>query len=249
MPLWNVIERGHAVRGVSSNAHAATQRFREFIAESTDEISGGNLVDRVQQFIEKTGYYRELERLYTDPNERESRLAAVEEVVNAVGEYERRGGKHATLRGFLDDMALSDRDQNDDKDKQLAKNAIALMTYHSSKGLEFPQVYMVGMEENLLPHHRAVASEGSAIDEERRLCYVGITRAQERLTMSLALSRTKWGRPRPTQASRFLFELTGRMESGDDDAPLGTRVDATHGNTATSARKMKSAHARQSRSR
>jgi DNA helicase-2/ATP-dependent DNA helicase PcrA len=112
-------------------------------------------------------------------------------------------------------MTLSDRDQNDDKDKQLSKNSIALMTYHSSKGLEFPQVYMVGMEENLLPHHRAVAAEGPAIDEERRLCYVGITRAQDRLTMSLALSRTKWGKPRSTTASRFLFELTGQADGGE----------------------------------
>ena len=217
-PLWEVIQQGNLIPGVSEKAHAATQQFRGFVEQATERFAKGPLVDTVRGFIAETGYYREIERLYPDPNERESRLAAVEEFVNAVGSYEQRRRKEATLRGFLDDMALSDRDQNDEKDKQLAKNAIALMTYHSSKGLEFPQVYMVGMEENLLPHHRAVAAEGDAIDEERRLCYVGITRAQERLTMSLALSRTKWGKPRPTQASRFLFEITGQA---DGDAPDG----------------------------
>ncbi|HEX3726483.1 MAG TPA: 3'-5' exonuclease, partial [Pirellulales bacterium] len=81
-----------------------------------------------------------------------------------------------------------------------------------AKGLEFSQVYLVGLEEGLLPHRRAVEIEGSAIDEERRLCYVGITRAQDRLTISLSMARTKWGKPRPTQPSRFLFEITGQAD-------------------------------------
>ena len=72
---------------------------------------------------------------------------------------------------------------------------------------------MVGLEEGLLPHRRSVAEEGSAIDEERRLCYVGVTRAQDRLTLSLALSRFKWGRKKPTIPSRFLFELNGKADN------------------------------------
>ena len=81
------------------------------------------------------------------------------------------------------------------------------------KGLEFPEVYLVGMEEEILPHHRSIKADGTAIDEERRLCYVGVTRAQDRLTMSLALSRRKWGKPRDSFPSRFLFELTGQAEN------------------------------------
>ena len=84
------------------------------------------------------------------------------------------------------------------------------MTLHSAKGLEFPEVYMIGMEKGLLPHHRAVTEGGDAIEEERRLCYVGVTRARERLTLSLALSRMKWGKSRPTEPSQFLYELTGQ---------------------------------------
>jgi DNA helicase-2/ATP-dependent DNA helicase PcrA len=109
-------------------------------------------------------------------------------------------------------MALADRDFDDDKEKKLRSSSLTLMTLHCAKGLEFPQVYMVGMEEGILPHRRSVEDDGAAIEEERRLCYVGITRAQERLTMSLALTRRKWGKARETFASRFLYEMTGQAE-------------------------------------
>ena len=97
--------------------------------------------------------------------------------------------------------------------RRAALRFVKLMTLHSAKGLEFPQVYMVGMEEGLLPHYRSVKSDEIAIEEERRLCYVGITRAEKRLTLSLALSRRKWGKSHPTEASRFLFEITGQADN------------------------------------
>jgi DNA helicase-2/ATP-dependent DNA helicase PcrA len=84
------------------------------------------------------------------------------------------------------------------------------MTYHSAKGLEFPIVYMIGMEEGVLPHRRSISGEIDSVDEERRLCYVGVTRAQDELALSLPQSRFKWGKPRPTYPSRFLYELTGQ---------------------------------------
>ena len=87
------------------------------------------------------------------------------------------------------------------------------MTLHAAKGLEFPEVYMVGMEEGMLPHARSIAGDAAAVDEERRLCYVGVTRAARRLTLTLALARLKWGKPRPTIPSRFLYELTGQADN------------------------------------
>jgi DNA helicase-2/ATP-dependent DNA helicase PcrA len=126
--------------------------------------------------------------------------------------------------GFLDKIALAGRELERDKERQLNRSAIVLMTMHSAKGLEFPQVYMVGMEEGILPHHRSIKGEGNAIDEERRLCYVGITRAQERLTFSFAKTRRKWGKPRPRDPSRFLFEITGQADNPHKQAGLkGTR--------------------------
>jgi DNA helicase-2/ATP-dependent DNA helicase PcrA len=110
-------------------------------------------------------------------------------------------------------MLLSERDDGEEKESQLARNCVVLMTLHSAKGLEFPSVYLVGMEEGILPHKRSVAAEhDSAIDEERRLCYVGVTRAREQLTLSFALTRRKWGKPHPTIPSRFLYEMTGQAE-------------------------------------
>jgi ATP-dependent exoDNAse (exonuclease V) beta subunit len=111
---------------------------------------------------------------------------------------------------------------------------VALMTLHAAKGLEFPEVYLVGMEEGLLPHHRAISESDGAVEEERRLCYVGVTRAQRRLTLTLALSRLKWGKPRPTRPSRFLYELTGqtdnanylKVQEGEDTAD-GNKADAS----------------------
>jgi DNA helicase-2/ATP-dependent DNA helicase PcrA len=160
--------------------------------------------------IAEIGYEKELQRIYSDPNEQQARWQSVEEVVNALALYE-RGSKQPTLGGFIDEVTLGQQEMGDEKEKQLAKNAVALMTLHSAKGLEFPQVYMVGLEEGILPHHRSLG-EGDDVEEERRLCYVGVTRAMERLTLSLSLTRLKWGKPRDTIPSRFLFEITGRAE-------------------------------------
>ena len=104
-------------------------------------------------------------------------------------------------------------DEDRDKESRLERDAVVLMTLHAAKGLEFPEVYMVGMEESLLPHHRSIGAAGSAIEEERRLCYVGMTRARRRLTLTLALARQKWGKLRPTVPSRFLYEATGQADN------------------------------------
>jgi DNA helicase-2/ATP-dependent DNA helicase PcrA len=209
--LWSVMAKARGSEGVTSVTAAGIEKLQALVERYAERIQKGSLVDTASALIHEIGYKRELERLYKEPAEQQSRWAAVEEVINAIAAYEKRS-KKPTLTGFLDEIALGDRDTDRDKESQLARNAIVLMTMHSAKGLEFPNVYMVGMEEGLLPHHRAVAAEGEAIEEERRLCYVGITRAQEKLTLSLALTRMKWGKARPSDPSRFLFEISGQAD-------------------------------------
>jgi DNA helicase II / ATP-dependent DNA helicase PcrA len=162
--------------------------------------------------LREVAYRNELARLYPDGDEQATRWAAVEELVNALGEYSRRSAQ-ATLPGFLQEVAVNGNETDDDKQSKLQRDAVALMTLHAAKGLEFREVYMVGMEEGTLPHHRSINAPGAAVDEERRLCYVGVTRAQRRLTLTMALSRMKWGKPRPTLPSRFLYELIGKADN------------------------------------
>jgi DNA helicase-2/ATP-dependent DNA helicase PcrA len=169
-------------------------------------------VDLVKELLREIGYKEELTRQYPDIGDQESRWASIEELVNALGTYTQRS-KTATLAGFLHEVALTGNETDRDKQSQLNRDAVVLMTLHAAKGLEFTEVYMVGMEEGLLPHHRSVAADGAAIDEERRLCYVGVTRAKRRLTLTMALTRNKWGKPRPTIPSRFLYEITGRADN------------------------------------
>ncbi len=212
-PLWEVLPMADRIASLPNPATESTLKLHALIEHYRGRVENQEpLVDIVTDLIQKIGYQDEINRIYKEPQDQQARWAAVEEVVNSIGAYQKRA-KKPSLAGFLDDVALGDRESETDKEAQLKRNAIALMTLHSAKGLEFPQVYLVGLEEGLLPHRRSVEAEGDAIDEERRLCYVGITRAQDRLTITMALSRMKWGKARPTIPSRFLYEITGQADS------------------------------------
>jgi DNA helicase-2/ATP-dependent DNA helicase PcrA len=195
-----------------ASARAAIGRFVELVRRYHDAaLHERPLVALVRRLVAEVGYHGEIKRLYSDPQEQELRWQSVEEVVNALAVYE-QSAKAPSLGEFIDEVALGQQEMGDDKEKQLARNAVALMTLHSAKGLEFPHVYMVGLEEGILPHHRSLKTDSDDVDEERRLCYVGITRAQERLTLSLSLTRMKWGKPRDSVPSRFLYEIMGQAE-------------------------------------
>ncbi len=237
-PVWDVLPGAAGLQGLSPGASEAVGRFRLLIGRYRKRTGSDSPTDLVTGIIREVAYRDELSRLYPKADDQQSRWAAVEEVVNAVGSYVQRASK-PTLAGFLQEVALSGPDEGKDKESQLDRNAVVLMTLHSAKGLEFPEVYMIGMEEGLLPHHRSVADAGSAIDEERRLCYVGATRAQRRLTLTMALARRKWGKPRPTNPSRFLYELTGQADNpnylaatGKKKRPAGKVRRQNQGNTA-----------------
>lgn len=213
-PIWEVMADDSAAGAlrIPAAGKESLSKFVAFVKRYHDEVrTAKSLVDVARRLITEIGYEAELKRLYTDPNELQARWSAVEEVVNALGAHE-KSAKKPSLGRFIDEVTLGQQELSDDKEKQLAKNAVALMTLHSAKGLEFPHVYMVGMEEGILPHHRSLKVDSNDVEEERRLCYVGVTRAQERLTLSLSLTRLKWGKPRDTIPSRFLYEIMGQAE-------------------------------------
>lgn len=215
--VWDVVTSGEALE-LPPNAADAVKRFVGLIQELQSRLQSGEgkrpaLAEGLRRLIDRVNYRAELERQYPEEADRETRMNSVEELVNALAAYEQEA-KKPTLAEFLDQVTLGERDFGNDKEDQLARNAVALMTLHSAKGLEFPHVYLVGMEEGILPHHRTLKAEGGDdVDEERRLCYVGITRAQEYLTISLPLSRMKWGKARDTIPSRFLYEMTGQADN------------------------------------
>jgi DNA helicase-2/ATP-dependent DNA helicase PcrA len=229
--LWDVLPDALLIDGIEAKTAAAVGGFRRLIEELAVLPEKFSIAQLVAKVIDRTNYRDALVKLYPDPAERETRLASLEEIVNAAASYDnsRRKKSQPSLSEFLDDMLLNDRDDSDEKESQLKQNAVALMTLHSAKGLEFPRVYLVGMEEGILPHKRSLDMENdSAIDEERRLCYVGVTRAREHLTLSFTLTRRKWGKPQPTVPSRFLYEMTGQAESfppkkPTDNKPAGRR--------------------------
>lgn len=210
--LWEVLPHARSMPELSQPSIEGARNLRELVEKHTRELQTISPVEVVRNLLAAVDYRSEINRNYKEQEDRDARWNTVEELVNAVGIFCEKK-KNPTLRKFLDDVALNAKEDQEDGEKQLERNAIVLMTLHAAKGLEFPHVYLVGLEEGLLPHHRSVKADGAAIDEERRLCYVGVTRAQDRLTLSLALSRFKWGRPKPTIPSRFLFELTGKADN------------------------------------
>ena len=208
VPLWRVLPSAIRELDLPAAMRERLRGFMDLVERYRARVEREPLRDLLRALITEIDYKAELERQYKTPAEVEARLNTVDGVVRSVEEYEARE-QEPTLAGFLEDTALGGQDFGDDKEKN--QYAVTLMTLHSAKGLEFPHVYMIGMEEGFLPHRRVIA-EGNGVDEERRLCYVGVTRAEETLTLTMCKSRTKWGKARPSIPSRFLLEMRGEKE-------------------------------------
>lgn len=197
----------------------ARNSIHTFVAEvvtAKSKIEGGvapaNHV--IREFLDDTGYLPWLERGCKNEQERLNRGESIQGVMNDLAKHLKRG---KSVRKFLDDSALASDREDDDLEK---KQGATLITLHASKGLEFPIVYLVGLEEGVLPHQRSI-QEGTK-DEERRLLYVGITRAQKRLTMTYCNVRMKWGQQVGCTPSTFISEL-------DDEHVLHTSYDDVMG--------------------
>jgi DNA helicase-2/ATP-dependent DNA helicase PcrA len=201
-----------SARGPSRQAVPA---FLELLDELHRELTALDPAEAVARVLDRTGYLRELEREGTV--EAEARVENLRELLAGAEDFEsgnaETGDERGSLALFLDQVALvSDVDQ-----AELRDDRVSLMTVHSAKGLEFPVVFLVGMEEGIFPHHAASRDERS-VEEERRLCYVGMTRAMERLTLCWAQERRRFGSRTYGVPSRFLREIPARLVEQPDGA-------------------------------
>jgi DNA helicase-2/ATP-dependent DNA helicase PcrA len=203
--LWEATAQPEAA-GLAPASARAVSAFRSTMESLLATATDASVSQLVEAVLDRTGYREALEAERTI--ESRGRLENLEELVGVAREYEHAAaagaGQEASLSGFLQEISLySDQDALRGEDD--GAGMVTLMTIHNAKGLEFRAVFMLGMEEMVFPHARSI--EENAIEEERRLCYVGMTRAKERLTMTHASRRSLFGRAEANLPSRFLDEL------------------------------------------
>ncbi|MEO4055599.1 DNA helicase PcrA [Solibacillus sp. CAU 1738] len=189
--------------GLTGKAAASAESFYSMIRDLSAKQETLSVTELVEEVIERSGYRKMLQS--EKSIEAESRLENIEEFLTVTKAFEERS-EDQSLVAFLTDLALvADINSLDEEEK--AKGTIILMTMHAAKGLEFPVVFIIGMEENIFPHSRSL-DDNDEMEEERRLAYVGITRAEEKLYLTCASSRTIFGRSSYNAPSRFLREIS-----------------------------------------
>lgn len=203
LAFWQVLEK-LAELGFPPAAHQALDKFRVMIGKYAAKLNSTPAAELARELLAEAGLMQELRQENTV--EALARWENVQELLNAIAEYEQEftddGNGNIVLSRFLQEVSLlTDADNDEGND-----NKVTLMTLHASKGLEFPVVFLTGMEENLFPLPQA-ATDPKQLEEERRLFYVGITRAQEKLFLAFARTRFKYGKWEDALRSRFLDEL------------------------------------------
>lgn len=199
--LWEILSDETSVNTLAGRSAKSVNSFGKLIQKWQEQISQVPVTEIVQGVLEDSGYVQDLLNQGTD--EASDRVKNVQELYNAALQFqEENEGEDISLQAFLQSAALS----SDLDNLKEGKTVVSLMTLHASKGLEFPVVFLVGLEQGLFPGYRSL-QDPSLLEEERRLCYVGITRAQERLFLSHARERRLYGSREPAMRSQFLDEL------------------------------------------
>ncbi|MBD2604906.1 DNA helicase PcrA [Scytonema hofmannii FACHB-248] len=205
--LWEILIDETSVNTLAGRSAKAVNNFAQMIRKSQEQISTVPVSEVLEQLLEASGYVQDLQNQGTE--EADNRIQNVKELYNAVLQFEEEN-EDVSLGAFLESTALS----SDLDNLKEGQSAVSLMTLHSSKGLEFPVVFLVGLEQGLFPNYRSLDNP-TALEEERRLCYVGITRAQERLYLSHARERRLYGSREPALRSQFLDELPEELLTSD----------------------------------
>lgn len=197
---------------------AKIRPFVNFIQVMRSKVEIISVSELLQEIIDETGYVKELEA--EDTEEAKARIENIDELISKVVAYE-EGEEHPTLSGFLEEVALvADIDSLDE-----GSDYVVLMTLHSAKGLEFPKIYLAGMEDGLFPSYMSITSDSSSedLEEERRLAYVGITRAKEELTITCARQRMIRGETQYNRVSRFVREIPSELLDSELRKPASAR--------------------------
>jgi len=202
------LERAGEITGLSAKVRVRGAALGALLRRYSGESSYLSITDLAWVVMEQTGYRQEL--LDENTVESRTRLENLDEFLSVTGEFDRKA-EEKDLRSFLENIALvTDLDKYNEETDQ-----VALMTLHTAKGLEFPVVYLIGLEEGVFPHSRSLL-DSSELEEERRLCYVGVTRARVRLYLAHCWKRTLYGEERYNKPSRFLEEIPPHLMSADD---------------------------------
>ncbi|MBL1285682.1 DNA helicase PcrA [Streptomyces sp. For3] len=220
--------------GMAARSANAVKRFNTLMEELRTIVeSGAGPAVVVEAVMERTGYLAELQAS-TDPQD-ETRIENLQELASVALEFEQERAEDegaGTLAEFLEKVALvADADQIPDEDED-GSGVVTLMTLHTAKGLEFPVVFLTGMEDGVFPHMRALG-QVKELEEERRLAYVGITRARERLYLTRAAMRSAWGQPSYNPPSRFLEEIPDQHLEWKRKGPMAAAAGPTSGITSS----------------
>ncbi|MGI5284084.1 DNA helicase PcrA [Nonomuraea polychroma] len=203
---WDALRRAEEAYGMATRSLNAVREFVAMMEELIAKAEGMPPSALAEEVLVATGYRAELEAS-EDPQD-ESRLENLNELISVASEFE-EANPEGTLVEFLEQVSLvADADQIPDVDG--GQGVVTLMTLHTAKGLEFPVVFLTAMEDGVFPHIRSLG-EPKELEEERRLAYVGITRAQKRLYLTRAAVRSSWGAPSFNPASRFVNEVPGTL--------------------------------------
>ncbi len=215
-PLWEILTDETSVKSLSGRSAKSVLGFATMLQKwraQIDQVPGHEVL---QGILEETSYLSDLRSLGTD--EADDRAKNVEELYSAILEFQETNPEDPSLVGFLANASLSSDLDNLDE----SEDKVSLMTLHASKGLEFPVVFLVGLEQGLFPSYRSL-DDPASMEEERRLCYVGITRAQERLFISYARERRLYGSREPASPSLFLGELPKELLESNAASAIPSR--------------------------
>ena len=220
--FWQALKQISEINNIPARSISAVTGFVDLISNLQTLVEAKVLPSVIAQaVVEQSGLLAEFEK--TDDLQDEGRVENLQELISVAVEYEEgevEEGEEISLQGFLEQVSLvADSDQIPDGEDH--GGVVTLMTLHTAKGLEFPTVFLTGMEEGIFPHNRTLGDK-EELEEERRLAYVGLTRAQHRLYLSRSQYRTSWGAPTYNSESRFLSEIPTELIEWNEHSPAPT---------------------------